>query len=238
MSEKAIHISLLSYKYPNTDIPALKNLDLHVPMGSCTLILGSNGAGKSTLMSLICGLIQKQEGSLVIAQAWPHDFFSYGTQNCALYADLSVEENLELFAKLMNNPTAALAKIKNVADKMDLGSYLKKKIAHCSGGIRQRTHVASTLLGSYPLLVLDEPFNNIDPESRVLISAALKDYMTDNKATVLLSSHQFEAMEELWTHLAFLKNGSLSDFIDKKQASTQKLQSLFFELKNAEGSIS
>lgn len=237
MNEKAIQISSLSYTYPNTKIPALKNLDLHVPMNSCTLVLGSNGAGKSTLMSLICGLIEKQKGHLLLASSWSHDFFSYGTQNCALYADLTVQENLELFAKLMKNPASALSKIKDVAAKMDLRSYLDKKIAHCSGGIRQRAHVASTLLGTYPLLVLDEPFNNIDPESRVLISSALKDYMKENNATVLLSSHQFEAMEELWTHLAFLKNGSLSDFIDKKQANTQKLQSLFFELKNSEGSL-
>lgn len=233
MNETALSVSRLSHVYENSGVFALKDLDLDIPLGSCTLILGPNGAGKSTLMSLICGLLEKQSGEIRINSKWPTDFFSYGTQNTALYADLSVKENLELFANLMSNPEQALGKIIEVAKSLDLTEHMNKKIAHCSGGLRQRVHVAATLLGKYPLLVLDEPFNNIDPESRLVISEALKSYIKENKATLLLSSHQFEAMETLWTHLAFLKKGVISDFIDKKQVSDQKLQTLFFELKNS-----
>ena len=233
MSEAALSISNLNYSYEKSSGFALKNLSLKVPLGSCTLVLGPNGAGKSTLMSLLCGLIKKQSGDINITAQWPENFFSYGTQSPALYSDLTVKENLVLFARLMSHSTKALGKISEVTSSLDLTTHMNKKIAHCSGGLKQRAHIAATLLGDYPLLVLDEPFNNIDPESRLVISEALKRYCLENKATLLLSSHQFEAMEALWTHLAFLKNGEISDFICRKDVSDQKLQSLFFELKNA-----
>lgn len=235
MSATAIKVQGLSFKYENATDYSLKSFNLEVPEGSCTVILGPNRAGKSTLMSLICGLLPLNEGSISFPLYKNKQFYSYGTQSSALYSELSVRENLTFFSKLINPQLNPSEKISSLAEKLALGDYLDKKIAHCSGGIRQRTHIACTLLGKFPLLVLDEPFNNIDPESRLLIRDILKDYIVEHKATLLLSSHQFEAMENLWTHLAFIKNGKLSEFIEKDSSpqKEQKLQSIFFELKNA-----
>jgi len=235
MNATAVKIQDLTFKYKNTAEYSLLNFSVEIPEHSCTVILGPNGAGKSTLMSLICGLLPTPPNTVSFPSYSRADFFSYGTQNSALYAELTVRENLTFFSRLINPQLNPEEKISELAQKLELSAFLDKRIAHCSGGIRQRTHVAATLLGKFPLLVLDEPFNNIDPESRVLIRDILKEYMLKNKATLLLSSHQFEAMEDLWTHLIFIKNGRLSDFIEKDSSSQkeQKLQQIFFELKNA-----
>ncbi|MEZ4813713.1 MAG: ATP-binding cassette domain-containing protein [Bdellovibrionota bacterium] len=132
----------------------------------------------------------------------------------------------------MSSKKDASMEIEGISSALELGPYLDKKILHCSGGIKQRTHIAVTLLSSSPLLVLDEPFNNIDPDSRILIVKALKNYLREKNATLLISSHQFEAMDDLWTHLIFIKNGSMVDFFEKSSVhNKQRLQEIFFELK-------
>lgn len=235
MTDTAVKVQGLTYKYKNAAEYSLLDFNVEIPEHSCTVILGPNGAGKSTLMSLICGLLPSPPNTITFPEYSRRDFFSYGTQNSALYAELTVRENLRFFSQLISPTVNPEEKITALAQKLEFTDFLDKRIAHCSGGIRQRTHVAATLLGKYPLLVLDEPFNNIDPESRILIRDTLKEYMQKNKATLLLSSHQFEAMEDLWTHLIFIKNGRMSDFIEKDSNSQkdQKLQKIFFELKNA-----
>ncbi len=235
MSATAVKIQGLTFKYKNAAEHSLLDFNVEIPEHSCTVILGPNGAGKSTLMSLICGLLPSPPNTITFPSFTRNDFYSYGTQNSALYAELTVRENLKFFSKLISPDLKPEVKIAELAQKLELTPFLDKRIAHCSGGIRQRTHVAATLLGSFPLLVLDEPFNNIDPESRVLIRDILKEYMQKNNATLLLSSHQFEAMEDLWTHLIFIKNGRMSDFIEKNSIAQkeQKLQQIFFELKNS-----
>ncbi len=234
MAVPAIKIQNLSFRYQNSDTASLKNINIEIPKGSCTLLLGLNGAGKSTLMSLICGLLKVSDAHLSFpAFAGQQAFSSYGTQHLALYGELTVWENMRFFAKLINPQQDPDESLQSLSVALDFKKYLGRRVMHCSGGIKQRVHVAVSLLYSRPLIVLDEPFNNIDPESRDLIRDILKQYLVEKKVTLLLSSHQFDAMEDLWTHLVFLKNGEVSEFLARSSSDRQqKLQSIFLEIKS------
>lgn len=233
MTSAAVKITSLSYQYKGQSEFALKDINFEIPQFSCTVLLGPNGAGKSTLMSLMSGLLSSNNQSLSFpAFDQKERFLSYGTQECALYDELSLSENLEFFARLISPHKNPSEEIESLAAELNFKEYLHKRVSQCSGGTKQRAHIAVALLYSFPLIVLDEPFNNIDPESRKLISEALRKRLKENKITVLISSHQFEAIEDLWTHLLFIKNGQLAEFIKKSNSdSQQKLQSIFFELK-------
>jgi ABC-2 type transport system ATP-binding protein len=232
----ALKVEALSFKYKNHNEYSLKNINLEIPQNSCTVILGPNGAGKSTLLSLISGLLDlpKEESGKIIHSGIKENVanLSYCTQHCALYDELSITENLLFFARLLNLQANAHEEIRKMIKTFDLSAYAHKRISHCSGGIRQRAHVAVSMLYAHPLIVLDEPFNNIDPESRDLIAKTLKEFLSEKKITIVISSHQFEAIEDLWTHLVFLKNGKVASFITKDSSDVKhKLRSLFEELK-------
>ncbi|MEZ4813714.1 MAG: ATP-binding cassette domain-containing protein [Bdellovibrionota bacterium] len=94
MTHHILEIKNLSFKYKDAQNNSLNKINLTVPQGACAVILGPNGAGKSTLMSLICGLLPPQEGTILFTSSQSKNHFSYGTQHCALYSELTVRENL------------------------------------------------------------------------------------------------------------------------------------------------
>jgi len=238
MAEIAIRAQNLSFRYPHAENNALSDLSLEIPRYSCTVILGPNGAGKSTLFSLICGLLKSEQQVEFPCFDSSKRFMSYGTQNCALYDSLSVYENLEFFGKLMDVEDL-FQKILSLCDSLALTEHLQKRISSCSGGTRQRTHFAVSMLCEAPLLILDEPFNNIDPESRLLLKACLRDYLSKQKGTLVLSSHQLEALDDLWTDLIFIKSGRVKETLRKSENfRDSRLEALFFELKESSETVS
>lgn len=238
MTDIAIRTQNLSFRYPHTRSNALSDLSLEIPRYSCTVILGPNGAGKSTLFSLISGLFKAEQQVEFPCFDCSKRFMSYGTQNCALYDSLSVYENLEFFGKLMDVENLS-QKIFSLCESLALTEHLRKRISSCSGGTRQRTHFAVSLLCEAPLLILDEPFNNVDPESRLLLKACLHDYLSKQKGTLVLSSHQLEALDDIWTDLIFIKGGRKKESIKKSEDfKDSRLEALFFELKDSSEALS
>jgi ABC-type multidrug transport system ATPase subunit len=179
---------------------ALRDISLTLPAGSCVVLLGENGAGKSTLLKLIAGLTAPTFGAVSVfgvkpsAQRGHIAYMSHATQ---LYDELTALENLTYFATLhaLPNPQTAAAE---ALTAVHLDPTNPRRLGEYSQGMKQRASLARTLLSSPSLLLLDEPFSNLDAASAQSMIARLLTYLAvDPSRTLLLTTHQAELARPL-----------------------------------------
>ena len=152
---------------------ALRKVSLQFERGSSTVILGDNGAGKSTLLRLLAGLIVPSRGSVLAFGDEPHKQrkrIAYMSHEPMLYDELSALENLRYFASLhAEQRNRDVCGCTGSAEKMlravGLDPTLSRPVGQYSQGMRQRASLARVLQGDPELLLLDEPFSNLDVES-------------------------------------------------------------------------
>jgi heme ABC exporter ATP-binding subunit CcmA len=194
---------------------ALRKISLSLEQGRCCVLLGENGAGKSTLLRMIAGLIRPTHGSVRIFGEKPHDArdrIGYMSHAPMLYEEFSGVENLRYFASLYRerdcmSPEAALAAV-------GLDATLKRPVAHYSQGMRQRASLARVLLAKPDLLLLDEPFSNMDAASAKQMLDLLAGLRVQDK-TIVLTTHQRELAEPLADSLLTLQAGSVVSLVER-----------------------
>jgi ABC-2 type transport system ATP-binding protein len=187
----------------------LDGLDLAVAAGTVTGLLGPSGSGKTTLMRAIVG-VQIVAGGAVTVLGEPagtpslRDRLGYVTQAPAVYFDLSVRENLRYFARVLRAPGGA---VDRVIASVSLGDDADRVVARLSGGQRARVSLATALLGSPEVLVLDEPTVGLDP---VLRRELWDEFhrLADAGVTLLVSSHVMDEAERC-DELVLLREGSV-----------------------------
>ncbi|QIQ21486.1 ATP-binding cassette domain-containing protein [Zophobihabitans entericus] len=156
------------------NVEALKPLTITIKAGGVTGVVGPDGAGKTTLLRMMAGLLEASAGSLNVAGLDPiknrselRDILGYMPQKFGLYEDLTVIENLNLFADLRNIQGEERTKTFNqLLDFTDLHRFTDRLAGKLSGGMKQKLGVACTLLGQPKVLLLDEPGVGVDPISR------------------------------------------------------------------------
>jgi ABC-2 type transport system ATP-binding protein len=168
----------------------LKGIGLTIEQGSVTGLLGPSGCGKSTLMRSLVGVQQLTSGSVTAfgeeAGSKPlRSRIGYVTQAASVYDDLTVEENLQFFARVLG---VDKAKVGEAIDAVDLRGHADKVVGRLSGGQRSRASLAVALLGDPDLLVLDEPTVGLDPVLRRDLWDLFHRLAADGTA-VLVSSH-------------------------------------------------
>ncbi len=184
---------------------ALRNVSLQVEAGSCTVILGENGAGKSTLLRLIAGLIAPSRGTVATFGGTPQQQrrrIAYMSHAPMLYDELSAMENLTYFAGLHRDEGCACVASPEMALRaVGLDPTLARPLSQYSQGMRQRTSLARVLQADPELLLLDEPFSNLDVESAAHMVELLADFRTwpiaGGKRTILMTTHQARLAEPL-----------------------------------------
>jgi len=190
---------------------ALRKVSVDFPVGSCTVILGDNGAGKSTLLRMIAGLNDPTEGSIHIygiPNKQALDRMGYMAHAPLLYDELSGMENLRFFGQLYGvNTDAALAK---AMERVGLDPALDRRVGQYSQGMRQRLSLARAIFHEPRLLLLDEPFSNVDPDSALQIAKLLADMRTGG-TTILLVTHQIGLLANLADEYLMLSHGQLMD---------------------------
>lgn len=151
-------------------VQALNGINLTIPDGEMFGLVGADGAGKSSLLRILCGLITPSEGAVSINGASPLDIkhtIGYVSQLFALYPNLSVYENLELYGRLYGLTNEELYnKCDTLAEYVGLGNFKERMANDLSGGMKQKLALAVALLNTPKLLILDEPSTGVDPLSR------------------------------------------------------------------------
>ncbi|MFF9241485.1 ABC transporter ATP-binding protein [Streptomyces sp. NPDC014801] len=180
----------------------LHGLDFTVPRGRITGLLGPSGCGKSTLIRAVVGTQAKVTGTLdVLGHPAGHPALrtriGYVTQAPSVYDDLTIRQNLDYFAAILNPAQPApdrRADVDRVLTEVDLTHHADALAAHLSGGQRSRVSLAVALLGTPELLVLDEPTVGLDPVLRRDLWNLFHS-LTERGATLLVSSHVMDEAE-------------------------------------------
>jgi ATP-binding cassette, subfamily C, bacterial CydD len=196
-----ITISELTYTYPGSEQPALENVHLELPVGSCTALIGRSGAGKSTLVNVLLRFLEVQSGQVYVngialtdlhADVW-RESIALVPQHPFLFA-ASVRDNLRLARPHASDEeiahAAELAGAAEFIARLPQGyaTLLGERGARLSAGQAQRLAIARAFLKDAPLLILDEPTSNLDPTSEALVRQALEHLM--QRRTVLLIAHR------------------------------------------------
>ena len=174
MSEAVIALNGLSRRFSGMDRPAVAPLTCTIRAGYVTGLVGPDGAGKTTLMRMLAGLLKPDEGSARVIGFDPlkddsalHAVLGYMPQKFGLYEDLTVMENLTLYADLRSVTGEARKKIfDRLLDFTALGPFTERLAGKLSGGMKQKLGLACTLVGDPKVLLLDEPGVGVDPISR------------------------------------------------------------------------
>ncbi|MFV0635355.1 ATP-binding cassette domain-containing protein [Mitsuokella sp. WILCCON 0060] len=219
-----------------TEVRALSGIDLEVPEGQLTALVGPDGAGKTTLMRLVCGLMTKTSGTLQVVgldvtekpQA-VQDLLSYMPQKFGLYEDLTVQENLDLYADLHGVPQDIREqRFAHLLAMTELAPFTKRLAGKLSGGMKQKLGLACTLVRSPKLLLLDEPTVGVDPLSRRELWQILQQLVHEERLSVLVSTAYMEEAalcEKVYVlnHGHFLKIGTPDELREVAKGTCYKV---------------
>ena len=213
----AINLQHVYKHYPHTHNDVLQDINLQIEKGECFGLVGANGSGKTTLISIIAGLFMASEGEVFIEGIKQTDsnttikqLIGFVPQEIALYPNLSLHENLTLFAKLYNVPNIEIANnIEYCLQLTELKAVVNKRIATFSGGMQRRANLAVGLVHKPIILLLDEPTANVDAHARAAIISSLQK-MSAAGTTILYTTHHLEEIETLCTRIAILQRGNIT----------------------------
>ncbi len=207
MTEATIEVAGLRKRYG--PVLALDGMSFTVQPGQVTGFVGPNGAGKSTTMRVILGLDAAEAGAALIGgqpyRALRHPLSHVGAllDAAALQPSRSGRNHLLWLACSQGLPAK---RVDEVIDQAGLRSVIRRKAGGYSLGMRQRLGIAAALLGDPPILMLDEPFNGMDPEGIIWMRGFLRALAAQDRA-VLVSSHLMSELEDTADHLVVVGRG-------------------------------
>jgi ABC-2 type transport system ATP-binding protein len=199
------------------DFTAVNGISFSVAEGEIFGLLGPNGAGKSTLIRMLTTLLVPTAGSALVngfdIVRNPDDVRkSIGVIPQAMTSDLelSVEENLIIFAKLYGVPRPKRERlIAELLAAVELTQWRDKQVKHLSGGMRRRVEIARGLVHEPRIFFLDEPTTGLDPVSRVAVWEMLQAIKAERHLTVLLTTHYMDEADRLCDRVAIVDHGEL-----------------------------
>jgi ABC-2 type transport system ATP-binding protein len=199
------------------DFEAVKDVNFSVAEGEIFGLLGPNGAGKSTLIRMMTTLIPLTGGKALIAG---HDvdkdpdavrrMIGVIPQALTSDPDLTVEENLNIYAKLYSVPRALREKsVNEVLEAVDLIKWRGAQVKTLSGGMRRRVEIARGLVHNPRIFFLDEPTTGLDPVSRIAVWEMLDNLRATRNLTMLITTHYMEEADKLCDRIAIVDHGTL-----------------------------
>lgn len=235
--ESVVRAEGLTRRFTGPDgrpLVALDRVSLSVTRGQLTALVGPDGAGKTTLMRMMAGLLAPDEGGLhvlgldVTCNAQEvQDRISYMPQRFGLYEDLSVQENLDLYADLHGVPQAVRReRFARLMAMTDLARFTARPAGKLSGGMKQKLGLACTLVRSPELLLLDEPSVGVDPLSRRDLWEILLQLVRDEQLSVVVSTAYMDEAERC-AHVHVMNAGQVLAN-GTPQALAQRAQGLTF----------
>ncbi|MFD8802308.1 ABC transporter ATP-binding protein [Streptomyces atroolivaceus] len=212
IASPAIHVQGLKKSYGKHEV--LRSVDFDVVPGSIFALLGSNGAGKTTTVRILATLLKADAGAASVngfdvatQPANVRESISLTGQFAAVDEILSGRENLALVARLrhVEDPDAIAD---DLLRRFSLNEAGARRVSTYSGGMRRRLDIAMSLIGSAPVIYLDEPTAGLDPEARIEVWDAVKE-LTGYGTTVLLTTQYLDEAEQLADRIAILHQGRI-----------------------------
>ncbi len=224
MTEPILEVDRLTKQYRS--LVAVDDLSMHLDPGEFVGLIGPNGAGKSTLMGCIAGILAADEGTISVGgvdvsgepiEARRH--IGFVPQDLQLYDYLTGEEFLRFVADIRGvDQTRADEAVEDYLDLLELDEARNRVLKEYSGGMARKIGVAAALIGSPNLLLMDEAFVGLDPESAHAIRSRLRDFRDDGGA-IILSSHVLEMLQAMCSRVIVLVDGELERDLSRDNMS-------------------
>lgn len=189
----------LTFQYDNQQL--IESFSCSIEKGSITAIIGSSGSGKSTLLRLISGLEKPIEGSMILDNKVIFDQHQFTEahlrqvglvfQDYALFPHLSVRKNIEYGVRNSSKETKK-AVVDRLLRLVELSEDADKYPSQCSGGMQQRVAIARALANQPKLLLLDEPFSNLDQQLKERMRVLMKQWFKEQGVTVIIVTHDHQ----------------------------------------------
>lgn len=228
-----IKVNALSKKYNGVTVLDIEELE--IPRGQSFGLVGNNGAGKTTLFSSLLDLIQPttgyiENGGVKVneSEAWKMHTSSF-IDDSFLIGYLTPEEYFYFIGELRGQNKADVDKLlAGFADFFNDEILGKKKyLRDLSKGNQKKAGIVATLIGNPDVIVLDEPFANLDPTTQIRLKGIIKDLAADPNVTVLVSSHDLIHVTEVCKRIVVLEKGKLVQDIITSPATLKELEEYF-----------
>ena len=198
------------------DVHAVNNISFKVKKGELFAFLGVNGAGKSTTISIICGLLKKDKGTVLVdGSDIDHGLYKISKtlgvvfQNSALDKPMSVKDNLRSRAALYGIYGKEFkSRLDELATMLDFKKLLNRKVGKLSGGQRRKIDIARALIHKPKILILDEPTTGLDPQTRKIIWNVMDDLREKENMTIFLTTHYMEEASDA-DYVVILDSGQI-----------------------------
>ena len=217
---------------------AVDNLSLHIRRGEIYGFIGHNGAGKTTTLKSVAGILDFDEGEILIdgksIRKSPVEckrMIAYIPDNPDLYDFMSGIKYLNFVADIFGvSPSERQEKIRKYADAFELTKDLAQPISSYSHGMKQKLAVISAWLHAPKLIVMDEPFVGLDPKAAFILKEMMREHC-DHGGAIFFSTHVLEVAEKLCDKVAIIKDGALikSGTMDEVRGD-ESLEEVFLEL--------
>ncbi len=238
MDDIILRLENISKSYRNN--VALRSMSVSIQRGEIYGVVGENGAGKSTLIRIIMGLCKPTTGTIELfgntnpkAVNQQRARIGYIPDVCALYPNMTAEENLEIRCVEWGILKKNIQEILNLVCLSDVG----KKVSQYSLGMKQRLSFAIALLGNPEFLVLDEPTNGLDPMGIIELREILVNLNRRKHTTILISSHILNELHQMATQYMFISHGKLIECISSEKLSKKCSRHLLLQVTDIEKTI-
>ena len=215
MKETVIEINSLSKKYKNT--LAVKGINFKINKGSIIGLLGPNGCGKTTTIGMMLGLIKPTSGEVLINNQNIENNrtdllqkMNFISPYIELPKKLTIEENLKVYGRMYGVKNLK-DKIAELMEKLNLNEFKKRKTGELSSGQKNRVSLAKALINDPEILLLDEPTASLDPDVGDYVRGIIENFVSNNKKTILIASHNMNEVERLCDEVMMMKNGEIID---------------------------
>ena len=205
----------LSKIYNNKD--AVKDISFKVNKNEIIGILGPNGCGKTTTIGMILGLLKPSNGKVLIngieiekKRVDLLNHLNFISPYIELPKKLTVKQNLEVYGRLYDVKNLK-KKIEMLSEKLRLSEIINKLTGELSSGQKNKVSLAKSIINNPTVLLLDEPTASLDPETGDFVRSFLESYQKENKASILLASHNMSEVERLCSSVLMMNKGSIVD---------------------------
>ncbi len=203
--ESIVSMENIQKKFRNNCV--LNNLSFSVQ--ECTIygLIGKNGAGKTTTLRIISGLLSASSGKVIFHKEKKYIRVGFLSENNCLYNQLSVRDNIMFYLKMVGLDTQET--LDYYIDLFGLYEFRKQRVNKLSKGMKRRVAMTRAIVGNPDVLLLDEPFDGIDIDSKMVIIKVVKEWVNNDNRCVIISSHNLNEIEEMCDVVGIIDKGKI-----------------------------